>query len=69
LFAEFPGRFVVATSDAGALAARAQAAGVPVTVLGVVGGTRLRLGTLVDLDVREMAEQRAGALERALRRG
>ena len=69
LFAEFPGRFVVATSDAGALASRAQAAGVPVTVLGVVGGTRLRLGTLVDLDVREMAEQRAGALERALRRG
>ena len=69
LFAEFPGRFVVGTSDAGALVARAQAAGVPVTVLGVVGGARLRLGTLVDLDVREMADQRAGALERALRQG
>ncbi|MDE3093757.1 MAG: phosphoribosylformylglycinamidine synthase subunit PurL [Acidobacteriota bacterium] len=68
LFAEFPGRFVMATSDAGALVARAQAAGVPVSVLGVVGGTRLRLGTLVDLDVREMADQRASALERALRR-
>ena len=66
LFAEFPGRFVVATSKADAFVARAHAAGVPVTLLGMVGGSRVQLGSLVSLDVAEVSSRRGGALEHAL---
>ena len=66
LFSEFPGRFVVATSNADAFVARAVAAGVPVTILGAVGGTRVHLGGLIDLSVAEVASRRTGALEEAL---
>ena len=66
LFAEFPGRFVVATTNADAFVARALAAGVPVTLLGSVAGERVRLGALVDLAVADLAAHRGGALERAL---
>jgi len=57
-FAEFPGRFVVATSDAASLLARAGAAGVPTEVIGTVGGDRYRLGDVIDLDVNVVADSR-----------
>ena len=66
LFAEFPGRFVLATSDPEGLAARARAAGVDAVVVGAVGGARLRLGDLVDLDLDEVAARRSGSLVEAL---
>jgi phosphoribosylformylglycinamidine synthase len=66
LFAEFPGRFVVATGDFAAFSARAQGADVPVAVLGIVGGERLRIGTSLDLSVSEISSRRSGALEEAL---
>ncbi len=66
LFAEFPGRFVVATSNAEAFVARALGAGVPVTILGTVGGTTVHLGGLVSINVAEIASRRGAALEEAL---
>jgi phosphoribosylformylglycinamidine synthase len=66
LFSEFPGRFVVATNDLEALKERALAAGVPIFELGVATGTRLIIGSLIDLPVREIASKRTGALETAL---
>jgi phosphoribosylformylglycinamidine synthase len=66
LFAEFPGRFVVATSNAEALVARALAAGVPVTILGSVGGANVHLGGLIDVTLSRVTAHRAGALEEAL---
>ena len=68
LFAEFPGRFVVATSNADAFVARALAAGVPVTILGHVGGTTVHLGGLISLGVAEITSRRGGALSAALAR-
>jgi phosphoribosylformylglycinamidine synthase len=66
LFAEFPGRFIVATKDPADFHLRAAATGVPVAVLGVVGGERLTVGTTIDLAVHEIAQRRAGALVEAL---
>jgi len=66
LFSEFPGRFVVATSDLKALTARATAAGVPLVGLGRCGGSHLAIGTTVRLSVEEIAATRRGALEGAL---
>ena len=66
LFSEFPGRFVLATSDAGALLARADAAGVRAQVLGLVGGDRLAIGDIIDLSVHEVVAHREGALSEAL---
>jgi phosphoribosylformylglycinamidine synthase len=66
LFSEFPGRFVVATSDLAAFSARAERAGAPVVVLGIAGGERLTIGTVIDLSVEEIASRRAGALVDAL---
>lgn len=66
LFAEFPGRFVMATNDLEAFATRAQIAGVPVKKLGVVRGERLRIGSMVDLRVADIASRRTGALKVAL---
>jgi phosphoribosylformylglycinamidine synthase II len=66
LFSEFPGRFVVATSDVDAFADRAGAARVPLFELGVVTGNRLIIGSMIDLSVAEIAARRRGALEDAL---
>ena len=66
LFSEFPGRFVMATGDVDAFIARVGAAGVPVATLGVVGGDRLRIGTMIDLTVGDIAARRRDALEVAL---
>jgi len=66
LFSEFPGRFVVATANAEAFVVRAMNAGVPVTILGSVGGDRVHLGGLIDVSVAQVAARRGGALEEAL---
>jgi len=66
LFAEFPGRFVMATSDLDTFCARAKLAGVPVTPLGTAGGPTLRIGSSIDLAVEAIAARRANALEDAL---
>ena len=66
LFSEFPGRFVMATSDVEAFSARCEAAGVPVLPLGTVGGDRVRLGEMVDLAVSDIERRRRSALEKAL---
>ncbi|MGB8179290.1 MAG: phosphoribosylformylglycinamidine synthase subunit PurL [Acidimicrobiales bacterium] len=66
LFSEFPGRFIVATKDPADFHLRAAATGVPVAVLGVVGGDRLTIGTTIDLAVRAIAQRRSGALVEAL---
>ena len=58
LFAESPSRFVLAV-DPGQLAtveARCAAAGVPVTALGAVGGSRLTIGNLVDVPLTDAVE-------------
>jgi len=66
LFAEFPGRFVMATNDLDRFVARAARADVDVEAIGHVGGTRLRIASSVDLDVAEIARRRAHALEDSL---
>ena len=66
LFAEFPGRFVMATNDVAAFIARAAVAGVPVVPLGTVGSTTLRIGSMIELSVDEIAARRGGALEESL---
>jgi phosphoribosylformylglycinamidine synthase len=66
LFSEFPGRFVMATSDVEAFQARARAAGVSSTRLGMSGGDRLRVGSMIDLPVTQIAARRRDALEDAL---
>ncbi len=67
LFSEVAGRYVLATSDSAALIARAAAAGVAAEVVGVVGGSRVVLGDLVDLALDDVVRTRRGSLERALR--
>jgi phosphoribosylformylglycinamidine synthase len=66
LFSEFPGRFVVATSDPEALRDRATRAEVPVRTLGVARGQRLQLGGWVNLSVEEIHQRRSRALETSL---
>ncbi len=66
LFSEFPGRFVMATSDVEAFKARAAAHAVDVVELGVIGGTRLTIGSKIDLPVERIASRRTSALEDAL---
>jgi phosphoribosylformylglycinamidine synthase subunit PurL len=65
LFSEFPGRFVMATSDPQAFGARCAGAGVPLLILGTAGGDRIKIGA-VDLDVSEIESRRRTALEEAL---
>jgi hypothetical protein len=55
----------MATSDAEAFAARCAAAGVPILILGIAGGDRIKIGD-VDLDVSEIESRRRTALEEAL---
>ncbi len=66
LFSEFPGRFVMATSDVAAFSARGAVAGVDVVLLGLVGGDRFQIGGLIDLSVSEIERRRRVALEEAL---
>jgi phosphoribosylformylglycinamidine synthase len=66
LFSEFPGRFVMATSDVDAFQARADAAGVMTTRLGTSGGVQLRVGSMIELSVTQIASRRRDALEEAL---
>jgi phosphoribosylformylglycinamidine synthase len=66
LFSEFPGRFVMTTSDVDAFSARAQAADVALVRLGTIGGSRLRIAGAIDLSVSDIAERRRDALEDAL---
>jgi phosphoribosylformylglycinamidine synthase len=66
LFAEFPGRFAMATSNVDAFIARAVVAGVPVVALGTVGGSSLKIGTAIDLKVGDIENRRRHALEDAL---
>jgi phosphoribosylformylglycinamidine synthase len=66
LFTEFPGRFLVGTSNPSAFISRASAAGVAALVLGVAGGEQVRLNPLVDLSIEQIRSRRSGALESAL---
>jgi len=66
LFAEFPGRFVIATSNVEAFAARAHAVGVPLVELGYATGDRLVIGSVIDLRLGELSAKRRDALEDAL---
>ncbi len=66
LFAEFPGRFVMATNDLAAFLGRAGVAGVTVTRLGTVGGEELRIGSLINLSVSQVTSRRRDALEDSL---
>ncbi len=66
LFAEFPGRFVMATSDPESFMSRAAQAGVPVVLLGIAGGLSLRIGSSIDLSVDDIAVRRRDALSEAL---
>ena len=66
LFSEFPGRFVMATSDVEAFQSRARAAGVSSTRLGMSGGEHFRVGSMIDLPVTQIAARRRDALEDAL---
>ena len=66
LFTELPSRFVVATADADALCARADALGIPAAVLGGAGGDRFVLGALVDLPLDALCDAEEGNLARAL---
>ena len=69
LFAESPSRVVVCVEGAEAQAAvlrRAEAAGLPVTVLGRVGGERVVVDGLVDVDLAELTDAWRGAIPEAL---
>jgi len=61
VFSETASRAVVATVDAEAVRAAAEAAGVPVTILGRAGGDRLRIASAVDLEVARLAHAFEGA--------
>ena len=65
LFGEAPSRFLVATSDPAAVTALAEAAGIPATVLGRMGGERFRLAS-VDLPLAEVTREWSEGLDRAL---
>ena len=66
LFSEFPGRFVMATSDLQAFQTRASDAGIEVLELGSAGGATLKIGSLINLSVQQIEEKRRNALEDAL---
>ena len=61
-FCERPGRFLIGTRDRAGLEAAAATAGVACVVLGEVGGHRLMLGGLADLDVESLTDRSRRAL-------
>jgi phosphoribosylformylglycinamidine synthase len=69
LFCESPSRFLVATTDPGAVADRALAAGVPALVMGTATGRRLTVEGLCDLDLEGLrgASRRLEATEPVVR--
>jgi phosphoribosylformylglycinamidine synthase len=66
LFSEFPGRFVMATSDVDQFVQRANSAGVDVAILGTVGGDSLRIGSTINVSVSEIESRRSNALSNAI---
>ena len=66
LFSEASSRVLVSTSAAAQVVARAQAAGVPATVIGTAGGDRITMGSLVDVSVADAVDQWRNAIPRAL---
>ena len=65
-FSEFPGRFIIATSDPSAFLRRAAGAGVDHVALGSCRGQQLRIGAAIDLSVDELSRRRSAALTDAL---
>ena len=63
LFSESASRVLLATPDPDRLCERARAAGVPAVRLGVVGGTRLAVDGLLDVDVDELHAASRGRLD------
>ena len=66
LFSEFPGRFVMATSNVDEFVGRAERAGVATAVLGIAGGASLRIAGAIDLTVSEITARREQSLTSAL---
>ena len=54
------------TNNLDRFVSRAMSAGVALEEIGRVGGTNLRIGASIDLDVQEIARRRANALEDSL---
>lgn len=71
LFSETQGRIVVTVSadHIDALKRLAAAHATPCNVIGTVGGDRLRIGSIVDVSLQEMAEAYLPTLERLVRSG
>jgi len=67
LLVETPGRFVVATSNPTAFLERAAQSGITTSVLGVAGGSDLKLDSAFSAHVATIAERRSGALDQSLR--
>ena len=67
LLVETPGRFVVATSNPTAFLERAAQSGITTSVLGVAGGSELKLGSAFSAHVATIAERRSGSLDESLR--
>jgi phosphoribosylformylglycinamidine synthase len=68
LFSEGPSRVLFATARPDELIDLAFAAGIPARVLGRVGGERLVVPRLIDLEVTALAEAASGAIGRAVAR-
>jgi phosphoribosylformylglycinamidine synthase subunit PurL len=66
LFCEIPGRFIVGTSDVAAFRARADAAGVTTTVLGVAGGDDFIVTPHLAVPTSVLRTRRSNALEESL---
>ncbi len=71
LFSEAPSRVVACVTPAAlpAVLARAEAAGVPATVIGSAGGDRIRVSGLVDVGLAEASARWRGALAEAMAGG
>jgi phosphoribosylformylglycinamidine synthase len=66
LFGEAPSRFLVATRQPDEVIALAKAGGIPATLLGQVGGNRLKLGPLLNVNLEDARREWAEGLDRAL---
>ena len=66
LFSESPSRVVVGTTEPEAVLARARHAGVAARVLGTVGGDRVVVDGLLDLDVERVTAAWRDAIPAAL---
>jgi phosphoribosylformylglycinamidine (FGAM) synthase-like enzyme len=66
LFSEFPGRFIVATSDAARLQERAAAADVPLRHLAVARGDVVTIGDAISCSLETLRQTRDHSLTREL---